>query len=248
MEQRRWVGWRGVVALALSVTACGGGGGGGGGGSEPNVPTGIGLEDLNMDGRVTVLCFGDSITRGVGDGPSADSLPPAPAGYPARLQPELALKTTLPLVVIDSGNPGERTPDGVVRLRRNSRLNNPDYTILLEGTNDVEDGHTDEALENMQRMIDAVIADGGMPLLGTITPSCCNHKNQLPQEAVFFYNDQLRAIAAQQFDSVDRLLRGLYQRSGRALRFHAGVDPRAGRSASDPAGYDVMAATAQKIF
>jgi lysophospholipase L1-like esterase len=138
--------WLGSVALALSVASCGGGGGGGGG---SNTPKGIGLEDLNGDGVVTVLCFGDSITRGVGDGPSADSLPPSPAGYPQRLQPELAPKTTLPLVVIDDGNPGERTPAGVSRLRGDLRDTNPDYTILLEGTNDVEDGHTDDALGNM---------------------------------------------------------------------------------------------------
>jgi lysophospholipase L1-like esterase len=248
MEQRRRVGWTGVVALALCVAACGGGGGGGGGNSEPNAPTGIGLEDLNMDGRVTVLCFGDSITRGVGDGPSADSLPPAPAGYPARLQPEFALKTTLPLVVIDSGNPGERTPDGVVRLRGQLESNHPDYTILLEGTNDVEDGHTDEALENMQRMIDAVIADGGMPLLGTITPSCCNHKNQLPQEAVFFYNDQLRAIALNNsiplIDFYAAFTNGPeepYDSTLGLIHVPEGLHPT-------PAGYDVMAATAQKIF
>jgi lysophospholipase L1-like esterase len=114
--------WLGSVALALSVASCGGGGGGGGG---SNTPKGIGLEDLNGDGVVTVLCFGDSITRGVGDGPSADSLPPSPAGYPQRLQPELAPKTTLPLVVIDDGNPGERTPAGVSRLRGDLRDTNP---------------------------------------------------------------------------------------------------------------------------
>jgi hypothetical protein len=33
------------------------------------------------------------------------------------LQPELAPKTTLPLVVIDDGSPGERTLAGLSRLR-----------------------------------------------------------------------------------------------------------------------------------
>ena len=144
---------------------------------------------------MTVLCFGDSITRGVGDGPAADSLPPAPAGYPARLQPLLLPETKLPLTVIDDGKPGERTPDGLVRLRRDLERNTPDYTLLLEGTNDVEDGYTSRALANMQLMIDSVFQTGGMPLLGTITPSCCAHKNQLPEGAVIAYNDQLRAIA-----------------------------------------------------
>ena len=237
--------WLGGVALALSVTSCGGGGGGGGG---SNTPKGIGLEDLNGDGVVTVLCFGDSITRGVGDGPSADSLPPSPAGYPQRLQPELAPKTTLPLVVIDDGNPGERTPAGVSRLRGDLRDTNPDYTILLEGTNDVEDGHTDDALGNMQQMIDEVIADGAMPLLGTITPSCCNHKNQLPEPAILFYNSQLRVMAMN--DSIPFVdfyaaftggPQEPYDSTLGLIHVPEGLHPT-------PAGYDVMAATAQKIF
>ena len=130
----------------------------------------------------------------------------------------------------------------------NLEANNPDYTILLEGTNDVEDGHTDEALENMQRMIDAVIADGSMPLLGTITPSCCNHKNQLPQEAVFFYNDQLRAIALNNsiplIDFYAAFTNGPeepYDSTLGLIHVPEGLHPT-------PTGYDVMAATAQKIF
>jgi lysophospholipase L1-like esterase len=233
------------VALALSVASCGGGGGGGGG---SNAPKGIGLEDLNGDGVVTVLCFGDSITRGVGDGPSADSLPPAPAGYPERLQPELAPKTTLPVVVIDDGKPGERTRAGLRRLRGDLQDTNPDYTILLEGTNDVESGHTDDALGNMQQMIDAVIADGAMPLLGTITPSCCSHKNQLPEPAILFYNDQLRAMAVNDsvplIDFYSAFANGpeaTYDSTLGLIHVPEGLHPT-------PTGYDVMAATAQKIF
>src|SRR5258705_6051874 len=60
----RWVAF-GVILLAA---ACGGGGGGG--------SDGIGLEDLNKDGQVLVLCFGDSITRAVCDRESESALPP----------------------------------------------------------------------------------------------------------------------------------------------------------------------------
>jgi lysophospholipase L1-like esterase len=235
-----------MVALFLFVVACGGGGGGGGDGEDG--PTGIGLEDLNLDGRVRVLCFGDSITRGVGDGPSAESLPPAPAGYPARLQPLLVPETTLPLDVIDGGRPGERTNTGVSRLRRDLEINNPDYTILLEGSNDVEDGHTQDALGNMQRMIDAVFAHGGMPLLGTITPSCCNHKNQLPEGAILAYNNQLRAIALNNsiplVDFYAALANGpqaSYDSTLGFIHIPEGLHPT-------PAGYDLMALAAQEIF
>jgi lysophospholipase L1-like esterase len=236
----------GVVALSLAVAACGGGGGGGGG--EDNSPQGIGLEDLNLDGRVRILCFGDSITRGVGDGPSAESTPPAPAGYPARLQPLLAPETTLPLDVIDDGRAGERTNTGVSRLQRDVPLSHPDYVILLEGSNDVEDGHTRDALNNMQRMIDTVFANGAMPLLGTITPSCCNHKNQLPEGAILAYNNQLRAMAFNNSVSLIDFYAALaggpqapYDSTLGLIHIPEGLHPT-------PAGYDVMAVTAQKIF
>ncbi|HSD11306.1 MAG TPA: hypothetical protein VLF14_09990, partial [Candidatus Binatia bacterium] len=117
-----------ALGLAVSVGACGGGGGGSDGGDSGGGSSGIGLEDLNQDGRVAVLCFGDSLTRGVGDGPAAESLPPSPAGYPERLQPLLVPETDLPLVVIDDGRAGERTPNGLPRLRRDLEINNPDYT------------------------------------------------------------------------------------------------------------------------
>jgi lysophospholipase L1-like esterase len=237
----------GVFALSMAVAACGGGGGGGSddGGSAPR---GIGLEDLNLDGRVRILCFGDSITRGVGDGPSAESTPPAPAGYPARLQPLLAPETTLPLDVIDGGRAGERTNTGVSRLQRDVPLNQPDYVILLEGSNDVEDGHTQDALGNMQRMIDAVFANGAMPLLGTITPTCCAHKNQLPEGAILAYNNQLRAMAFNNsipvIDFYAELAGGPqaeYDSTLGLIHIPEGLHPT-------PAGYDLMALAAQEVF
>jgi lysophospholipase L1-like esterase len=205
---------------------------------------------------VTILCFGDSITRGVGDGASAESLPPLPAGYPGRLQPLLVSKTKLPLTVINDGSPGERTPGGLVRLRRDLPRNTPDYTLLLEGANDVEDGHTSRALANLQRMIDSVFQTGGMPLLGTITPSCCAHKNQLPEGAVIAYNDQLRAIALN--DSIPIV--DFYAAFTAGPNPDSNSDPDAPYDSTlglihvpeglhpTPNGYDVMAATAAKIF
>jgi len=246
-----------VWGLAISVAACGGGGGGNGSGTSSSGSSGgsggggrgsIGLEDLNQDGRVVVLCFGDSITRGVGDGPAADSLPPSPAGYPERLEPLLIPETTLPLAVIDDGAPGERTPDGLPRLRRDLETSTPDYTIILEGTNDVEDGRADEALANIQRMIDSVFQQGGMPLLGTITPSCCNHQNQLPEDAIRFYNDQLRAIAANDSIPVIDFYAAFAGGPEASYDFNLGLIHVPEGLHPTPSGYDLMAATAQKIF
>jgi lysophospholipase L1-like esterase len=233
--------------LAVTVAACGGGGGGGGDGGGGG-SSAIGLEDLNQDGRVAVLCFGDSITRGVGDGPTADSLPPSPAGYPERLQPLLAPETTLPLAVIDDGVPGERTPNGLPRLRRDLETNTPDYTIILEGTNDVEDGRADIALANIQRMIDSVFQGGGMPLLGTITPTCCNHQNQLPEPAVRFYNDQLRAIATNNSIPLIDFYAAFAGGPAASYDFTLGLIHVPEGLHPTPTGYDLMAGTAQKIF
>jgi lysophospholipase L1-like esterase len=240
------VAWLVAWGLALLVAACGGGGGGGDGGSGGS--TGIGLEDLNQDGRIVVLCFGDSITRGVGDGPNADSLPPSPAGYPERLQPLLAPETTLPLVVIDDGVPGERTPDGLTRIRRDLETNTPDYTIILEGTNDVEDGRADIALADIQRMVDSVFQHGAMPLLGTITPTCCNHQNQLPEPAVRFFNDQVRGIAANNSIPVIDFYAAFAGGPEASYDFTFGLIHVPEGLHPTPSGYDLMAATAQKIF
>jgi lysophospholipase L1-like esterase len=97
-------------------------------------------------------------------------------------------------------------------------------------------------------MIDSVFQSGGMPLLGTITPSCCNHKNQLPEPAVLFYNDQLRAIAVN--DSIPLVdfyaafasgPEAPYDSTLGLIHVPEGLHPT-------PIGYDLMAATARKIF
>ena len=243
MRTRWW-----VVGLLPLVMACGGGGGGGGGSK------GIGLEDLNMDGKIVVLCFGDSITRGLGDGPSENSLPPAPAaGYPARLQQLLIPQAKVPVVVINDGNPGERTTGGLPRLRRDLPKNPSDYVILLEGTNDVEDGNARQAVANMQGMIEAVFANGAQPILATITPSCCAHRNQLPFGGEQFYNAQIRALAVGDMLPVIDFFAAFtngpgpmgedlpYDSALGLIHVPEGLHPT-------PAGYDLMALTAQKLF
>jgi lysophospholipase L1-like esterase len=242
----RW--W--VIGLLSVVMACGGGGGGDGDGGSK----GIGLEDLNLDGKIVVLCFGDSITRGVGDGPGAESLPPASvAGYPARLLQLLLPQAKLPLTVINDGVPGERTRTGLPRLRRDLPNIKPDYTILLEGTNDLEEGDAPEALQNIQGMIEAVFANGAQPILATVTPSCCAHKNQLPFGAEIFYNGQLRGIAAADMlpliDFYAAFTNGPgvngedlpYDSTLGLIHVPEGLHPT-------PGGYDLMALTAEQIF
>jgi len=235
-----------ALGLVVFAVACGGGGGGG--------SSGIGLEDLNADGEVTVLCFGDSITRGVGDGPSADSLPPLPAGYPGRLQQLLLGKAgSVPVIVVNDGSPGERTRTGINRLRRDLPKSPPDYVILLEGTNDVEDGNTRQAVNNLQGMVEAVFANGAQPIIGTITPTCCAHKNQLPIGAVENYNTALRQLA---FDNTLPVIDffAAFTNGPGPMGEDLPYDPMLGLIQQPeglhptPAGYDLMAATAAKLF
>jgi lysophospholipase L1-like esterase len=235
-----------ACSLAVLVAACGGGGGGGG--------SGVGLEDLNLDGQIVILAFGDSITRGVGDGPGADSTPPSSvAGYPARLQQLLAPRTQLPLVVINDGSSGERTRTGLPRLRRDLPRNPVDYVILLEGSNDVEEGNIPQAASNMQAMVDAVFGVGAQPILGTIPPSCCAHRNALSFGADQAYNGQLRSIATADMlpliDFYAAFTNGPgpngedlpFDQTLGLIHVPEGLHPTS-------AGYDLMAQTAWKLF
>ena len=83
-----------------------------------------GLVDLNCDRRLTIICFGDSITAGVAD--------EAGLGYPGRLRLLLPNAT-----IFNVGISGERTPTGRVRAPGVfATVANPDYIIILEGVND----------------------------------------------------------------------------------------------------------------
>jgi lysophospholipase L1-like esterase len=227
---------RNLVATTLFLAACSHDEGGGD-------SSHVALEDVNQDGRIVVLTFGDSITRGVGDGPRPGDTPPGSAGYPLRLQ------MLLGVTVINDGQSGERTSDGLLRLERDVKDTHPDYAIVLEGTNDLlvgDDPH--RAVDNMHSMIDAVRAAGAIPILGTIPPLCCNVDSSHPPSATLAYDQDLRALAANSgVDLIDfySAFTGGPEAGydpGRGL-IHApeGIHPTA-------AGYDVMAEAAHQKF
>jgi acyl-CoA thioesterase-1 len=222
-----------TIFVVLLVAACTGGG---------NGQSGSALEDVNHDGKIVILAFGDSITRGVGDGPDPHDTPPAPAGYPLRLM------NLLNVTVIDDGNPGEQTSDGLPRLRRSLAANNPDYAIILEGTIDVLSGETSQAVNNIRSMIDSVFAAGAVPILGTITPICCDTESRHPQSVILSYDDQLRVLAR----DTSVLLIDFYSAfsSGSEADYVEGkglIHEPEGLHPT-PAGYDLMAETARAIF
>ena len=83
-----------------------------------------GLKDINCDGSLTIIAFGDSITFGVQDSQGL--------GYPGRL-----LRYFPNAIIYNEGIPGESTDIG--RVRATNTFNTPtlpDYTIILEGVND----------------------------------------------------------------------------------------------------------------
>ena len=179
---------RAIVAVLVSAmaAACGGGGGGGGGGG----PTGIGLEDLDADGNVYILAFGDSITRGQGDGVRSNHVPAIDiAGYPARLR-DLA-----GVPVANFGVPGERTSQGVDRLPAILSRNRADYVIILEGVNDLLPGRDVDTIGNLRAMVDQTFIAGAQPILATLTPTCCNHSFSAPIGSIQHLNAQIQNLA-----------------------------------------------------
>ena len=226
---------RRLVVVALTLAACSGGNGGGHSQST--------LDDVNHDGRIVVLAFGDSITRGVGDGPRPSDTPPGSGGYPLRLQ------NLLGVTVINDGSSGERTTDGLPRLQRDVADTHPDYAILLEGTNDLLGNESStRAVDNMRSMIQSVHAAGAVPILGTIPPFCCDIEDGHPRSATLSYNDALRALAASEgvmlVDFYGAFAGGpeaAYDASRGLIHQPEGIHPTA-------AGYDVMAEAARRLF
>ncbi len=223
-----------VAFALLCAAACGGGGGGGG-------PTGIGVRDLNGDGRVEIVCFGDSITAGIGDNDGGEPGDPENGGYPARLQNLLSVN------VINAGEPGERTFQGRSRLPGVLAQNRADYVILLEGVNDLEFGDPDP-LGNIQEMLDAIVGSGAVSVVGLLTPSCCNHRNILSAGRIENFNAALATLA------LDNLAPVIDFHSAFGVGPADSADPTTGLIHvpeglhPTPAGYDAMAAAAAEAF
>jgi lysophospholipase L1-like esterase len=220
-----------ATACGLVAAACGGGGGDGG----------FRLEDLNRDGTIFVIAFGDSITRGVGDGDSSRSTPAVEtAGYPARLQQQLQLLDPgRSIVVQNQGQPGEETSRGVPRLADVLAANpTVDYVILLEGINDLlNDRDPDSILANLRTMVDRVYGAGAQPILGTLTPVCCDHANVVPNSDIASLDDRIHTLGRETSAPVVDFFEGFgglaYDPAAGLLHQPEGLHPT-------PTGYDRM--------
>ena len=114
-----------------------------------------GLRDVNCDGKLTIVAFGDSITEGAGDEYQA-------GGYPTRLQGYFPNTE-----VINMGVGGETTDLGIIRAQ--SALPAADYVIVLEGINDRwANPSVKRTCNNLYGILDIAASRGAVPLLGKV--------------------------------------------------------------------------------
>lgn len=153
------------------------------------------LGDINGDGMVTIDAFGDSITRGVGDGTSPGevvedaSRPVGEAGYPLRLELSLGLP------VSNLGDPGERlSREGLVRFINSIPARKPDIVIVSGGSNDAIDQiNPSDFFRSVQTMINVARASGVTPVLASAPPSCCDASGFTP--FIEAYDQEFRNLA-----------------------------------------------------
>ncbi|RMG39466.1 MAG: SGNH/GDSL hydrolase family protein [Candidatus Dadabacteria bacterium] len=133
------------------------------------------LNDLNGDKEIKILCFGDSITSGVGDGTGVgdfvERAPSVRGGYPARLA------NLLGVIVTNAGLNGEVfTEGGLTRLVNILRSSDADTVTIMAGTNDAVFQVNSSAFQrDLQRAINIVHALGKRVVLITLPAPCCNH-------------------------------------------------------------------------
>lgn len=152
------------------------------------------LADLNGDGSVSMLAFGDSITYGIGDifdaGANVETMPAGqpPGGYPKRI----ASLTSIP--VSNAGLPGEEfVLEGAQRFAKVIQASKADLVLFLEGANDAVQQIDPTSYRNkLQRIINSSQALGKTPIILTIPPSCCNHDGQ--RLFTSSYNQQIGRI------------------------------------------------------
>jgi acyl-CoA thioesterase-1 len=119
------------------------------------------------------LAFGDSITWGLYpvDDPVQDPYYP----YPSILQDTLWLRAYTQYNVVNSGVSGERTEDGMNRIKIVVNEYRPQYVLIMEGTNDVsKEVPPAEVYDNLVLMIANATQNSGVVgvkvMLATIIP------------------------------------------------------------------------------
>ena len=130
-----------------------------------------------------VSAMGDSITHGHGQVP-----------YPSVLQ-QLIDGTAQKVQVVNYGQSGERTDQGVNRIDKVLAQSHPNYIIIMEGADDVIAGLSPTSVKfNLGVMIDKSRGAGAAPVLGNITPDTRFNANSVISSA---YNPQISGLAGE---------------------------------------------------
>lgn len=110
--------------------------------------------------QVRIVCFGDSITYGIG----------APKGMDYCSQ----IRRLLPAdISVNLGRPGENTFDGVIRAKKvfAAEKGKATYVFLLEGVNDWSLGHSPaETVYNLAVIRNYALNTGATVFVGKLTP------------------------------------------------------------------------------
>lgn len=140
------------------------------------------LRDVNGDGTVKLLAFGDSITYGVGDafqpGQNVEDITESgpKGGYPKRLERYLGVP------VANEGIPGEQlTEGGVERFPGKVAGSSFDIALIMEGSNDApQQISSGQYARSLQRMINVGVADGKEVVVMTVPPPVASHDSIQP--------------------------------------------------------------------
>lgn len=156
------------------------------------------LGDNNGDGKVVIAAFGDSITRGIGDGIDPDEIVDdasvrteigSEAGYPLRLEERAGVNIT------NRGTPGAKITDSILQnFTRYVSRERPDLVIISGGSNDSFQQTLGTVVTySYQAMINVAKALEVEILIVTTPPTCCNRgANNIYLND---YNQRLRELA-----------------------------------------------------
>lgn len=211
------------------------------GGSAELMAQDIPLRDVNGDGLVSVLGFGDSLTYGVGDGEAPGAFIEVPprtdgrSGYPARIESYVGVS------VENRGVPGEELAEGgIARFPLAARNSSADVVVVFEGTNDtIKRLDSGEYARLLQKIVNVAKVIGKSPVLATLPQPCCDHQGREPFTAS--YSRVARDVAAINsipIADLDRAWRTTCEDFGECELFNLpeGLHPNS-------LGYDVMAQT-----
>ena len=135
----------------------------------------LGAASDTFAARFLIVTIGDSITAGYPYYPRIEGNGCAPpcGGYQPMLQ-NLLRTAGKDVLVRNYGVRGAISADGAGRIEDILDSSNPTFVLIMEGTNDLLFLSAETVRKNLAYMVDAAIARGEIPVLGTIPPDIHN--------------------------------------------------------------------------